>query len=581
METKENRPFSNSHFVGYINSVNPQFLTAHIPSSSLLSLYHRYGEKRHPGVVGSYVVIEGEEFGFIGRIIELNLAEKERLSLTERNFEKEDFHPTAKIEILISFNYFDPDQINKGLDAFPHIGAKVFSCHPDFLQRYLIKFGLNSNSDSGLFNFASLSTDENVSVSVSAQSLFSRHCAIVGTTGGGKSWTVAKLIEEMIAQKGKMVLIDATGEYKTFDGCPGVKTTNLGIDSCFHYTRLGIGDLFYLLRPSDKVQRPKLMEAIRSLKMLKINKGKDLKVKAADGTTLSVLAEDGILKKSGSPKKAYEGFYYMHIKDVAKDNLDLDIRNLARQVVQECIYDSDNRGSPGNYGGQSESDVSFCASLISRINNLVVTEIFQKVFGFNEPEPGVNDLVTILESFLASEDKLLRISLDGVAFDFQAREILVNAIGRNLLGKARKREFLNNKSLVVFVDEAHQFLNKTIQDEYFSAQPLDAFDLIAKECRKYGLFLCLATQMPRDIPIGTLSQMGTFIVHRLINKYDKEAVENACSSANKSSLSFLPILGRGEALLIGVDLPMPISVKIREPNIKPDSSTPQVLPPQI
>ena len=45
---------------------------------------------------------------------------------------------------------------------------------------------------------------------------------------------------------------------------------------------------------------------------------------------------------------------------------------------------------------------------------------------------------------------------------------------------------------------------------------LDSFDQIAKECRKHGLFLCLATQMPRDIPQGTLSQMGTFIVHRLI-----------------------------------------------------------------
>lgn len=52
---------------------------------------------------------------------------------------------------------------------------------------------------------------------------------------------------------------------------------------------------------------------------------------------------------------------------------------------------------------------------------------------------------------------------------------------------------------------------------------LDSFDQIAKECRKHGLFLCLATQMPRDIPQGTLSQMGTFIVHRLINPFDKDA----------------------------------------------------------
>ena len=79
---------------------------------------------------------------------------------------------------------------------------------------------------------------------------------------------------------------------------------------------------------------------------------------------------------------------------------------------------------------------------------------------------------------------------------------------------------------------------------------------IAKEARKYGLFLCLSTQMPRDIPLGVLSQMGTFIVHRLINEQDKKAVESAASSLNKSMLSFLPTMGAGEALLMGVDFSM-------------------------
>lgn len=168
-----------------------------------------------------------------------------------------------------------------------------------------------------------------------------------------------------------------------------------------------------------------------------------------------------------------------------------------------------------------------------------------------------------------------------IPFDFQIREILANSIGQFLLNKARDGHFnskndSNNKPVVVFIDEAHQFLNKTIKDEYFDSKPLDAFDSIAKECRKHGLFLCIATQMPRDIPQGTLSQMGTFIVHRLINHNDKEAVSNACSSANKNTLDFLPILGEGEAILTGVDFPMPIIMKFDEPIIKPDSSTPKL-----
>jgi len=124
------------------------------------------------------------------------------------------------------------------------------------------------------------------------------------------------------------------------------------------------------------------------------------------------------------------------------------------------------------------------------------------------------------------------------------------------------------------VDEAHQFLNKKVKDEYSIETELNAFEKIAKECRKQGLFLVLATQMPRDIPVGVLSQFGTFIVHRLINQRDRETIEYACSEATKNALSFLPILAPGEAILAGVDFPMPVMLKIRKPNFTPDSDTP-------
>ncbi|EIB6117667.1 ATP-binding protein [Enterococcus faecalis] len=68
--------------------------------------------------------------------------------------------------------------------------------------------------------------------------------------------------------------------------------------------------------------------------------------------------------------------------------------------------------------------------------------------------------------------------------------------------------------------------------------------------------------------------MGTFLVHRLINYNDKEAIRQACSSANSDILSYLPVLGEGEAILSGVDFSMPLNVKIDEPAVPPDSNTP-------
>ena len=161
-----------------------------------------------------------------------------------------------------------------------------------------------------------------------------------------------------------------------------------------------------------------------------------------------------------------------------------------------------------------------------------------------------------------------------MSYDFGIREIIVDFISLKLLEKSRRKQF-QTYPLVLFIDEAHQFLNKRISADDDSSFYVQNIEFIAKEARKNGLFLCLATQMPRDIPIGTLSQMGTFIVHRLINEQDKKAIENAVSSASRNSLSFLPILGEGEALLVGVDFPMPLLIKINEPSVKPNSKTPK------
>lgn len=574
MMITNNRPFDNNHFIGYVKQVTPEYVMAHIPASRLLSLYHYGGERHHPGIVGTFIAIEGEEFGFVGRILELSLSENERLNLTERSFEKEEFHPVAKIEILISFNYFEKGQINKGLDTFPHIGAKVFSCTAVFLQQYLLQFGKSSLATSSIeFNLGVLASDQTVSVTVEPQSLFGRHCAVVGTTGGGKSWTVAKLVEEVLVNKGKAILLDATGEYRTFVAT-GAQSVIIGENSYLHYSQLGISDLFYLLRPSDKVQRPKLMEAIRSLKMVKLNGGASITMHTG-GPAIKV--EDGLLKKEGCDKLTLNRYYHKNIGQIETDDLDFDIKKLPLQIVKECIWDTD-RNNSSIYGGLNESDLSFCTSLISRLNNLVNTSNFQSVFGFDKPIADATDLIGIIEAFLSDpKAHILRISLEEIGYDFQVREILANAIGRCLLKKARTGQFKTSKSLIVFIDEAHQFMNKTVQDEYSPVQQLDAFELIAKESRKFGLFLCLATQMPRDIPQGTLSQMGTFIVHRLINRHDKDAIENACSSANRAVLSFLPTLGRGEAILLGVDFPMPIAIRLNAPDLPPDSTTPPVI----
>jgi DNA helicase HerA-like ATPase len=162
--------------------------------------------------------------------------------------------------------------------------------------------------------------------------------------------------------------------------------------------------------------------------------------------------------------------------------------------------------------------------------------------------------------------------LKHLPFGHHAREIVANAIGRHLLSMAREGRF-RESPLVLFLDEAHQFLNKELGDEN-TRYPLDSFELIAKEGRKFSLNICISTQRPRDIPEGVLSQMGTLIVHRLTNDKDREVVERASGEIDRSAAAFLPTLAPGQAVIIGVDYPMPLTVQVEKPAQKPDSRGP-------
>ncbi|MCC7331922.1 MAG: ATP-binding protein [Flavobacteriales bacterium] len=587
-------PFKHEYFLGYINQVLPQFVKVHFPSSVLLNGFTHFGKEFNGGLVGSFVVIEGDKYGFLGRITELSLPESERLSLNEKAFQTSDFHPTGKIEILLSFDLYNPFDVKKGLTAYPNIGAKVFVSSGELVQEYMSRFGVrNGEASREPTELGCLVSSPETKVKVNLQSIFGRHCAVVGTTGGGKSYTVSKLIESLIATDNKAILIDATGEYSNYANPDECLVSTLGIDSHFHYTNLSVSDLFVMFRPSGQVQQPLLLEAINSLKLVTILEREKSKFNLTtiegsesvlynfigkNSESLSVEIKDGCLIKQGKPTNPFNrlcSMYSSELNDFNKTNFN--IKNLTKQINNECFQiwgdKWDNSIDKKNQGNAS--------SLILRIFQALSEPEFKKVFGFDNVER--KDILQEIQNFINPENKpnLLRIAFDKVPYSFQIREIVANALGSSLLKLARIGTFnskidLRNKPLVLMIDEAHQFVNKSVKDEYFESTRLDAFDSIAKECRKHGLFLCIATQMPRDIPSGTLSQMGTFIVHRLINHNDKEAVSNACSSANKNTLDFLPILGEGEAILTGVDFPMPIIMKFDKPTIEPDSSTPKL-----
>lgn len=562
-ELLEINPCEEDRKIGSVTEVGSSYVKANINENAKQYDDWYLGSISSHGHVNDFVVIDCEEYVLLGRISKATVFDIERLKL---NFdEKKGIHPLGNIQLLatISLQYL---KVLKGILAYPKVGASVYSAHPDFVK-WTFEFDEQKESDKEpiKLNVGHLPENSNISIDLTPEQLFGRHTAVLGTTGGGKSWTLARLVEQSIRFNSKSILIDATGEFYTLadEYSDKIKSVHIGGDKNdtyrdIPYHELLISDLTAIFRPSSQSQAPKLHDAINSLKLVE-----------ADPTLDAI--DNGLLIKRGNKKRPIHESFNAKSDIVEDPTAEFDINKLSNQVREECVYldgGYSNNPDPTIWGDYSPRDLTYCQTLITRINEIVNSHFFTPLF---RPEDDQSVLKEI-NDFLSGDKQLLLISLKELSFQRKVREIVVNAIGRYLHQLAREKVFVE-RPLITYLDEAHQFLNQKIRDDFVQFD-LDAFESLAKEGRKYGVTVCLATQRPRDIPTGILSQVGTLLVHRLINERDRNVVENACGELDRDVASQLPSLSSGEAVVIGVDFNFPLAIKVKEPSIPPDSSGP-------
>jgi DNA helicase HerA-like ATPase len=129
---------------------------------------------------------------------------------------------------------------------------------------------------------------------------------------------------------------------------------------------------------------------------------------------------------------------------------------------------------------------------------------------------------------------------------------------------------------LIFLEEAHNYLRPRRDDESHGLQlPRETFERIAKEGRKFGLSLIIASQRPSDVSATVLSQCANFIVHRIQNPDDIDFFKRILPIASRDLLDQLPILAPGDGLLLGSALNVPARVKVRKPSPAPTSETPK------
>jgi uncharacterized protein len=345
-------------YLGTVSVVTATMVQANMPFA------RAQPEKRalSRGAVGDFVFVDCEMVKLLGRIIEVGIPESERLTIEPSLGKPAETHPVGKILIFASVDYRQSTLV-RGLRTHPRVGDPVYLADPARFGE-LIANALSTNDRLSL-ELGTLDAGASVPLRLLPDQLFGRHCGIFGATGGGKSWTLATVLSQIKSVGGKAILFDPTGE---FAGLPSIAkhyafdANEVGaIEVHFPYRQTTEEDLFALFRPSGQTQGPKLREAIRSLKLVKILGGVS--------QILSIF-EKRLLVKLQRPRKPWIVALNQHKIALHNPYCDFAIEDLQEQLQAECVYNTD-RDNTANWGVVDPQATSYCEGLNTRIGTLV------------------------------------------------------------------------------------------------------------------------------------------------------------------------------------------------------------------
>lgn len=184
------------------------------------------------------------------------------------------------------------------------------------------------------------------------------------------------------------------------------------------------------------------------------------------------------------------------------------------------------------------------------------------------------DIARLMNTILGETANVSVINCSMLAHD--VLPVFCAIIGRLLLDLRTRAEpdQRTKQPYVLVLEEAHNYLRPQRHDETAGIRlARDTFECIAKEGRKFGLSLIIASQHPADVSGTVLSQCANFLIHRIQNPEDIDYFKKILPLGSRDLLEQLPILAPGDGLLLGSAVNVPVRMKVQKPNPSPASET--------
>lgn len=456
---------------------------------------------------------------------------------------------TVKITLMGAARWDAIDQkykFSRSLDHVPEIDSTCYvlkDAHLEEFMRVISECGDGKHS----LELGSYKLNENARAYVDGNKLFQRHAALLGSTGSGKSWTVASILERSSQlPSSNLVVFDLHGEYKELSYAkqlrvPGPDEVDADDDSLLF--------LPYWLLNSEEIQ--------------------SLFVDRSEFSAHNqvVVVQDAITEQKKAFLKANGR------TDLLQSfTLDSPIPYSLNEVIGKLKYLNEEKveGSRGPKNGPFNGEFSrLLVRMASRLNDRRYGFLFNSPDKYNQ----YDSLSMIAEKLMGFGNQ--KQSIKVIDFSEVPADILPVIIGlvARIIYQVQFWTDPNSRRPVAFVcDEAHLYLPRK-EGNPVERRAVEAFEKIAKEGRKYGVALMIVSQRPSDVSATILSQCNNIISLRLTNADDQATVRKLLPESLESLLEALPIMDVGEAMVVGDSVLLPSRIKIDPPTEKPLSAT--------
>ncbi|GIP46099.1 hypothetical protein J45TS6_45580 [Paenibacillus sp. J45TS6] len=580
--------------IGIVNKVYPQKISIEIHDTNSLN-YNHLGDIYTCDGINTFVTIHKTfQHKFIYQIISLAEMEKPYNQLDEdsRFFNKAIFEAVPLGEIKKNIFTF-------GLTRFPMINDDVYlTSHQDMQEIF------NPLANETVQNFSimlgSLAGNEGFMPSISIDKLLSNHMSILGNTGSGKSTTIRKLFNDIIESTNKAAIDINSANFLFFDihdeyhGFPEDYSTTYDVtdELCIPLETLTSDDWINLVQPSSAVQLPVLLSGIRLANLLETNESgicnwikvycalelyNNVSTEVVGKRTKIVSLLSGVVDADIKSSLALYNSQFGNLAPAAetnfKESLKFYIKNQSSYEYEQCKEHVQSLIEQSNMSFKDLANLelgldltflfeeskgnnqirSYCSTLMTRINNIIST-YSRTLFAADEAKL---DRFNSLKSFNKGFTILKVGNLEDNDLLFFTGYFLRTIYN---IQKEQKSDLSAEKKIFHFIfDEAHKYITENSLE---NTKSLKIFEQIAKEGRKFGVFMILASQRPGELSKTVLSQCNNFILHRIRNNIDLEQMRKSIPYINDSQLVRLSFLTTGSALLVGDAFSIPMEIII-------------------